>query len=161
MKRAENILLPKEPDTKRAVRIQRIAARLADVPLDEMWHLILQPFKHERTNQQNRYLRGVATKMLADHIGYEEHEMHTQLCGLHFGWKLEACMPTPNNPKGIRDVPMRTTTTDENGDRDVLNKRDFWDYVEFVQRFGAEHGVVIPDPDPNYFRREWQQERAA
>lgn len=161
MKRGENILLPKESETKRAVRIQRIATRLADVPLDQVWQLILQPFKYERTNQQNRYLRGVCTKMLAEHIGYEEHEMHAQLCGLHFGWKVEACMPTPNNPKGIRDVPVRTTTTDENGDRDVLGKRDFWDYVEFVQRFGAENGVVIPDPDPNYWRRDIWQEHAA
>jgi len=161
MKRGENILLPKEPETKRLVRIQRIAARLADVPLDEVWQLILQPFKHERTNQQNRYLRGVATKMLADHLGYEEQEMHELLCGLHWGFFQRKCPKTPNNPRGIKDVPVRTTTTDENGERDVLNKRDLWDYVEFVQRFGAEHGVVIPDPDPDYWRRDIWKERAA
>jgi len=32
---------------------------------------------------------------------------------------------TPNNPKGIRDVPIRTTTTNDRGERDVLSKQDF------------------------------------
>lgn len=161
MRRGENILLPKEPETRRSVRIQRIAARLADVPLDEVWQLILQPFRHQRTNQQNRYLRGVCTKMLSEHLGYEEQEMHDLLCGLHFGWVEKKVPPTPNNPRGVKDIPARTTTANEDGEREVLDKRDFWDYVEFVQRFGAENNCVIPDPDPNYWRREIWRERAA
>lgn len=71
--------------------------------------------------------------------------MHEYLCGLHFGWKPK------RKPGGkVEDVPIRTTTTDADGNRDVIDGKAFWDYVEFIQRFGAERGVVIPDPDPNY-----------
>jgi len=29
----------------------------------------------------------------------------------------------------------------------VLSKQEFAEYVDFVQRFGAKHGVFIPDPE--------------
>jgi hypothetical protein len=44
-------------------------------------------------------------------------------------------------------VPVRTTTRDENGNRDVLNKQQFSDYVAFIQRFAASKGIFIPDPE--------------
>lgn len=160
MQPERTIVLPKEEAVSRGVRIQRIASYLSGLDL-RAWDVIVRRHKIERTNQQNRYLRGVCTRLLADAIGYEEGEMHEYLCGEHFGWKTEACPKTPNNPRGIKDVPVRTTTTNEEGERDVLNKRDFWDYVEFVQRFGAQHGVVIPDPDPDYQFREWREQQAA
>ena len=47
----------------------------------------------------------------------------------------------------------------ERGERDVLSKSDFSDFVAFVQRFGAKVGVMIPDPDPEMAFRS--QERAA
>ena len=47
-------------------------------------------------------------------------------------------------------MPIRTTTVDADGNRDVIDGDEFWPYVEFCQRVGARAGVVIPDPDPNY-----------
>ena len=60
----------------------------------------------------------------------------------------------------MAQVPIRTTTTDADGKRSVLNKSDFADYVAFVQRFGAQHGIYIPDPDPTWFevKRELREE---
>jgi hypothetical protein len=99
----------------------------------------------ERTPKQLRYLRGVAVKLLSEHAGYEPDDVHEYLCGSFWGWRSEKL------PGGrTREVPIRTTTVDEDGNRDVIDGDVFWQFVEFCQRFGARHGIVIPDPDPNY-----------
>lgn len=99
----------------------------------------------ERTIPQLRYLRGVAYEMLAESFGYENDEISEYLCGTYWGWK------TKKLPGGrTQEVPMRTTTEDEDGNRDVIDGQVFWDYVEWIQRVGARQGIVIPDPDPNY-----------
>lgn len=148
------IILPKETADARARRAERIAIFLCGLDANKPWELLVRPFKRERSSPQNKYLRGVADVMIAKAIGYDPDEVHEFLCGTYWGWKQEACPKTPSNPRGIKDKPIRTTTTDANGDRDVLNKQDFWDFVDFVQRFGAKHGVYIPDPDPDLAFRE-------
>jgi hypothetical protein len=158
--RPRSILLPKEAAEKRAFRAQRIATFLAALDCEKPWELTIQLFKRSRSSQQNRYERGVACKLLSEATGYEVDEIHEYLCGAYFGWKHVKCPKTPNNPKGVKDVPIRTTTTNENGDRAVLNKQDFWDFVAFIQRFGAKHNVFIPDPDPDYWKHEKQREAA-
>ena len=113
------------------------------------WEIEVTKFEKPRTNPQCRYLNGVAYKLLSDATGYERDDISEYLCGTYFGWK-ERLKPGKVTVK----VPMRTTTTDENGKRRVLTKSDFSDYVAFVQRFGAKHGVFIPDPDPLWFRQD-------
>lgn len=152
------ILLPKEPKECRTVRAQKIATFLGNLDPDRAWEILVRPFKRTRTNQQNRYERGVCCVLLAKAIGYEPDEIHEYLCGEFWGWKTVACPKTPNNPDGVKDIPVRTTTRNAGGERDVLSKQDYWDFVAFMQRFGAEHGVFIPDPDPEYWMHE---ERAA
>lgn len=150
------------PMFNREVIIPRIAACLAGLSPKKAYRIIVKQEADDRTTQQNRYLNGVPYKLLSEHTGYERDEISEQMCALYWGWREKKVPKTPNNPRGIKDVPMRTTTTDENGERDVLSTRDFWEYVEFLQRFGAKYGVLIPDPDPSYkhLERE-QQERAA
>lgn len=99
----------------------------------------------ERTVPQLRYLWGVPYKMLGEHFGFEPDEISEYLCGQYWGWK-------PKKLPGGRshEVPIRTTTEDADGNRDVIDGKDFWDYVEWIQRVGARQGIVIPDPDPNY-----------
>jgi hypothetical protein len=31
---------------------------------------------------------------------------------------------------------------------------EFVDYINFIQRRMASHGIVIPDPDPEWYLRE-------
>jgi hypothetical protein len=100
--------------------------------------------KPDRTPWQNRYLFGVAYKLLSVATGFEVEEVHEYLLGSHFGWREKRL---PGNR--TQQVPIRTTTTDENGEPDLLDGDAFWQFVEFVQRVGARQGVVIPDPDPN------------
>lgn len=99
----------------------------------------------ERTPPQLRYLWGVVYKMLAEHGGFEPEEVSEYLCGSWWGWKDKKL---PGNR--TEQVPIRTTTVDEDGNKDVIDGDVFWKYVEFCQRVGARHGVVIPDPDPEY-----------
>lgn len=154
-----SIQFPKENPEKRRARANRTATFLSGLDGAKAWEIIVRPFKRTRSNQQNRYLRGVCAVMIANAAGYDPDETYEYLLGTYFGWKTKAVPKTPNNPRGIDDIPIRTTTTNAEGERDVLNKQDFWDFVEFVQRFGAKHGVMIPDPDPEYATRH--ERRAA
>lgn len=114
----------------------------------------VKAFRKERTPPQCRYLNGVAYKLLGDAVGYDRDDISEYLCGTYWGWKQEKCPKTPSNPKGLKDVPIRTTTRDADGNRCVLDTFEFDAYKEFVQRFGAKHGVHIPDPDEEWFTKE-------
>ena len=133
------------PPTNRQKDIPRLLAKLEAFEPGKPINVTLSIARPERTPAQLKYLWGVAIPMLAQHAGYEKEDVHEYLCGLHFGWKPK------RKPGGkVEDVPIRTTTVDADGNRDVIDGDAFWDYVEFVQRFGARVGVVIPDPDLNY-----------
>jgi hypothetical protein len=61
----------------------------------------------------------------------------------------------------VESVPVRTTTTDENGKRSVLKVMQFQEFIEFARRFAAKKmNLFIPDPNPNY-RIERDREEAA
>lgn len=145
-------LLPKQLSRDRVAA--QIATFVAALDAGRPYRVIIEEAKSTRTNQQNRYLWGVAYKLIADAVGYEVEEVHEYLCGYMWGWTEKRVPKKPSNPEGIESVPIRTTTTDADGKRSVLNKHEFADYVAFVQRFGAKHGVHIPDPDPNYAEHE-------
>lgn len=119
--------------------------------LDERvaWQVTVEPVKVTRTIQQNRYLNGVAYKAIGERTGYEREELHEYFLGLFFGWRTKKVPRKPSNPKGEESVPIRSTTKNEDGKREVLSTEDFWKYVEFLQRFAAEKlHIIIPDPDP-------------
>jgi hypothetical protein len=123
--------------------------------LDELvaWKVTIEPVIVERTLQQNRYLNGVAYKLIGEKTGYERDEIHEYFLGLFFGWREKKVPRKPSNPKGVESAPVRTTTTNETGKRSVLSTEEFWRYVEFLQRFAAEKlYMVIPDPDPSLRR---------
>lgn len=133
------------PPKDRDAVIARIAETLRFFQLGKPVNVKMTIARPERTLPQLRYLWGVPYKMLAEHFGYEREEISEYLCGSFWGWK-------PKKLPGGRshDVPIRTTTEDEDGNRDVIDGQAFWDYVEWIQRVGARQGIVIPDPDPNY-----------
>jgi hypothetical protein len=134
-------LPPKDRDTA----IAEVVALLFDFEPGKPVNVRLSIARPERTPAQCRYLNGVAYALLCKHAGYERDDVSEYLCGLYFGWR-EKSLPGGRTEQ----VPIRTTTTDEDGNRDVLEGQPFWDFVDWVQRFGAKHGVVIPDPDSHY-----------
>ncbi|MBB3227022.1 hypothetical protein FHW69_001623 [Luteibacter sp. Sphag1AF] len=129
------------PATDRESDIRRLAAVLLAALPGKRVKVEVKEYRKDRSSPQCRYLNGVAYKILSDATGYERDDISEYLCIEYFGGK-EKRVPG----KRTVTVPLRTTTTDENGKRSVLTAREFADYVAFVQRFASKHGVFIPDP---------------
>ena len=139
--------------------MDRILQQLMELPKDRMYRLEWWEAKSERSLNQNAYYWGCVVAMISDATGYESIEVHEYLCGTLWGWKDKKVPKTPRNLEGIESVPIRTTTTDENGRRAVLGKMKFEEFIEFARRLAAQKlNLVIPDPDK--FWREHEQEAA-
>lgn len=109
------------------------------------WSVEVAPFAKSRSNEQCRYLNGVVYATIGAALGFDRDDISEYLCGSYFGWREK---PLPGGR--CTHVPNRTTTTDADGKRSVLSVKEFADYVEFCQRFAAEHGIYVPDPEPMY-----------
>ncbi len=142
---SEPFILRKDSDREREA--DRVRSFLVALPRDKAWRVEFHEHHRTRSDSQNRYLHGVCYKTLGDAIGYEIEEVAEFLCGTYFGWKEKRVPKKPSNPGGVESVPVRTTTTDGEGKRSVLTPMEFSDYVAFVQRFAAEKGIFIPDPE--------------
>jgi hypothetical protein len=127
-----------------AARPKILAAALEYIrtlPEHRVWAVMIDAREKPRSNRQSRYLRGVAYPLLVAGLGHTADEWHQYMCGEFFGWV------TRQLPGGRSEsVPRRTTTTDENGKRDVMSSADFCDLVILVQATAAAAGVDIPDP---------------
>lgn len=99
-------------------------------------------YKKTRSTAQNHALFGVAYPALERATGYTKDELHTAFCRRFFG-------TTERDVVGvIVSVPYRTTTTNAEGKRDVLDARQFSEFYDLVQQVGAEAGIHVPSPDP-------------
>lgn len=109
--------------------------------------VVVQMDRADRSQQQCAALWAVAYPAIGNHCGYrpDDYEfVHREFCKLYFGKK--------STPMG--DQPKRTTTTNEAGERDVINTLDFARFYEFVQQVAAEKlRVHVPDPDKNWRQR--------
>lgn len=116
-------------------------------------HVIrVERWKRTRSDLQNRALWGVAYKALREATGNDPEDLHTYFCGEYFGWKDYEVMGA------MRRKPIRTTTRDEQGNRDVVSTTVLSDFYAFIQQRSAETvGVYVPDPDPDW----WKAEEAA
>ncbi|MGP1667240.1 MAG: hypothetical protein ACTS5I_15325, partial [Rhodanobacter sp.] len=103
-----------------------------------------EPWKDPRSNDQNALLFGVVYPPIAEAMGYEVEAIHEYMLGRHFGWVDHKVPKTPRNPEGLESRPFRTTTRDEKGRRNVLNKSEFSRFLETVERIAAQAGVFVP-----------------
>jgi len=103
-----------------------------------------KPWKPTRSNEQNALLFGVVYPPIAEAMGYTVEDIHEYMLGRHFGWVDRKVPKTPRNPEGLESVPFRTTTRDEHGKRNVLNKVEFSRFLETVERIAAQAGVFVP-----------------
>lgn len=101
-----------------------------------------KPHKPTRSSEANRYLRAVENDM-AEHTGFTMDEVHTWLLGSYFGWKDRKVPRTPTNPQGVASFPVRTTTTNEEGKRSVLDKKEFAKFAQHVEKVAAQAGVFV------------------
>lgn len=134
-----------------AAALARAQMLLASLPIAKAWRIRISVARNERSLPQNAYLWAVPYKLLGEYTGYDAEELHEYFCGEYFGWRETRVPKRPSNPRGTYSLPVRTTTTDEHGKRDVLAWERFSDFVGYIQRFAAEKcQIFIPDPDPNY-----------
>lgn len=114
--------------------------------------LSVRPWTKRRTDLQNRTLR-YGEKIVADELGYTTDEVHHEVCCLYFGSEQYKRID------GVTDKrPVRTTTTNEEGERDPISTRDCASMFDFLQGWAMnEFGIHIPDPDPNYRQKIREQ----
>lgn len=102
-----------------------------------------KPYRKSRSNDQNALLWAMY-EPIAEHMGYDREDVHEWMCGRMWGWKDIRVPKTPRNPEGLASVPVRTTTRDENGKRNVIDAATFAKFVDMVDRIAAQAGVYIP-----------------
>lgn len=135
----QQVLLPKGVSREGVIgRIQRL---LASLPLDKAYRVEIAEHKARRSDQQNRYLFGVVYRELLKALpGWDISDIHDYCLGECFGWE------TIEGFGRKRLKPLKRSSR--------LNKVEFADYIGFIQRLAADHGVFIPDADPEYYLHE-------
>ena len=134
---AESIFtLPKMLPRDRA--IERVAGFLSRLPQEKAWRVSVTEQKRTRTQQQNRYLWGVAYPAIlaggGEALGgWTAEDLHEYFLGEHFGWE------TLEGFGRKRVKPLRRSAK--------LTTQEFSDYVGFIQRKSAELGIFVPDPE--------------
>lgn len=115
------------------------------------WRIEIRENRKERSLDQNAAMFGVAYATIMEATGLEgdaeRKQLHRDFCGDFFGWV--------NGPLGHRK-PVRTTTTNEHGERDVIDTATMARFYDFIVRTASEYNIVIPDPNPF-----WKMDRAA
>lgn len=134
------------PDSSRPGVMANLKAFIERLPDTKAWKVEIGQYRKPRSDNQNAALWAVAYPPLRDATGHTLDELHEMFCKSFFGTReIEFNGMT-------LDKPLRTTTTDENGKRDVVDKRTFADFYDHVQQKAAEIGVFVPDPDPMHGR---------
>lgn len=133
------------PPKEREREIERVVMLCRTFQIGKPVNIKFTIARPERTLPQVAYLHGVCYAMLSEHTGYEKDEIEEYLLGAYFGWK-EKKLPGGR----VSSVPIRRTTIDEEGNRDVLDGEKFFKFVEWIQRVAARQGVIIPEPNKEY-----------
>jgi len=110
------------------IDIEKVLSWLKDL---SDWTYEIVKFKKDRTSQQNRYLRWVVYKTIADFTGYDTNYIHQQL-----GQLFLVDYETYKNPY-IKSTAELTT-------------QEFGEYVDKIILRAGEYGLRIPSPE-EYF----------
>ena len=102
-----------------------------------------KPWRKSRSNDQNSLLWAMYAP-IAEHMGFDRDDLHEWFCGKFFGWKDVRVPRSPRNPDGFVSVPVRTTTRNADGKRDVIDAKTFGLFVDMVDRIAAQAGIYIP-----------------
>ncbi|MHB8388270.1 MAG: NinB/YbcN family protein [Acidobacteriaceae bacterium] len=132
-------------DDHRALVLSNCQAFLCRLPSDKSWKIEIAQWHKPRSVQQNRATFGPLYDRLMEFCGYEgaseKEQLHRAMCMEFFGSKE---LPI------LGQVPLRTTTTNAAGERDVIDTATMGRFIDFVQRKAASIGCDLPSPDPFY-----------
>lgn len=127
--------------------IVNVVAAISALSKEQALDITIDKVRNKRSEYQLGALYGVAYEMLTEVTGYTKDELHTAMCIKFYGNKRKEIFGEALN------LPIRRTTTDENGDDDVVSTEVFSEFYAMVQREGAEIGCIIPDPDRSKRKR--------
>lgn len=100
------------------------------LPLGRM-RISVEPIGEKRSLDQNAYWWAVPVKILAEHCGYTDSQMHYALLGECFGYT--------SGPTG-KAVPVKPSSSE-------LTVAEFTQLIEWVLTWApTELGVIIPGP---------------
>ena len=134
------------PDKDREQVKANIHAFIDRLPPTKAWEVTIEPYRKERSLRQLGALFGVAYKALSEQTGFTKDELHTYFCGEYFGWQVVDFFGQK------KKKPLRTTTTNERGEKDVINTEQQAEMYQFIQMRSAENGLFVPDPDPLHYQ---------
>lgn len=96
--------------------------------------VVIREKRSQRSQSQNAWLWGVALPLLAEELGYDDHEHET----LHYAL-LGECFGHVYDPRMGQTVLAKTSSQ--------LNTKEFAEYMEWLVRWAAtEHGCRVPLP---------------
>lgn len=130
-------------DHRRDMVRANLHAFIDRLPASKSWRIEIKELRKERSLDQNAAVFGVAYAAIMAASGLEgdkeREQLHRDFCGDFWGWTT--------GPMGHRR-PVRTTTRNERGERDVIDTETMARFYDFIQRTAAEYGIDVPDPDP-------------
>ncbi len=126
--------LPKQSREARDHALERVVSELFKLRCDTAWAIAAEEKKPLRSDHQNRYLWGVCYREVCKHLeGFDAEDVHELMLGEWAGWEVVEAFGKK------RQRPIRRSSK--------LNKQEFADFVDFIQRYMAEKGIFIPDPE--------------
>jgi hypothetical protein len=132
---AQTFILP--ATQPREGMIARVATVLASLSPEKAWRVSIAEHKSLRSQQQNRYLWGVIYKTILEAgvlEGWDAEDLHEYLLGEWSGWEVL---------EGFGKKRMRAVRRSS-----ALNRTEFGEFIDFIQRKMAEHGIYIADANP-------------
>lgn len=97
----------------------------------------VRQYKRTRSLGLNAYHWAAVITPIADFMGESPEEAHRQLCGAYWGWVEKDLGGL------IVRKPRRTTTTNEEGKRDVLNWEQMTNFVYFCKAKASDIGCPL------------------
>ena len=136
----QKITVPQEAQD-RMRQINAVLHEIRKLPSDQNWQVEIKAVKAMRSHAQNDLLWGAIYPQIMEQMGlageYEKEELHEFFCGEYFGWNKKQIMTK------VKHRPVRTTTKDEEGKTNTLNKIEFAEFLEFIARRCAENGMTV------------------
>ena len=103
---------------------------LWECKLDGSWEVVFQPKKETRKLNQNAALWAVAYPPVMEEMGLrgekEREEIHEYFCGEYWGWKTYSILGKK------KSKPVRTTTRNDQGKKDIISKSEMYDFYNFI-----------------------------
>lgn len=117
--------------------LSRLVAYASALIRDKAIKVTVAEHRNTRSDQQNRFL-WMTYQYIIDQggeamAGWEKEDLHQLFLGEHFGWEKLSGFGM-KRMKPIRRSSKLTTV-------------EFIEFVEFIQRYMAERGVYLPDPN--------------